>query len=288
MKFATSTYSFTSLTGNDKLTQFECIGKVKEIGFDGIEFINIDPKDGTSPIEYAKKLAEECKKQSLEIVSYTIAADFLNCSNGDVSSEIERLKAQVDIAYALGVKCMRHDATQGFNDGSRRGFNQALPILADACREVTRYAASKGIKTTVENHGYFCQDSNRVESLITAVADENFGWLCDIGNFLCVDEQPEKAVGVAAGYAFHVHVKDFVVKSGNEPNPGKGFFKTRAGNYLKGTVVGHGNVPVLQCLSILKNSGYNGYVSIEFEGMENPIEALTISLENLKYYHSLI
>jgi hypothetical protein len=42
----------------------------------------------------------------------------------------------------------------------------------------------------VENHGFFCQDSERVEKLITQVGKENFGALVDIGNFLCVDESP--------------------------------------------------------------------------------------------------
>ncbi len=288
MKYATSTYSFAALKGNDKLTQLECISKVKELGYDGIEFINIEAENGCSELEYAKTLSLECKKNSLETVCYTIAADFLNCPDGDVTAEVARLKKQVDIAEALGVKKMRHDATQGYKLGVLKGFEQALPIIADGCRQVSEYAATKGIKTMVENHGYFCQDSHRVEALITTVANDNFGWLCDIGNFLCVDEAPEKAVGIAANYAYHVHVKDFVIKSGNEPNPGNGFFNTRAGNYLKGTIVGHGNVPVVQCLSILKNKGYDGFVSVEFEGMENPYDALSISLENLKRFEKNI
>ena len=28
--------------------------------------------------------------------------------------------------------------------------------LADACREITLYAAEKGVRTCVENHGFFC------------------------------------------------------------------------------------------------------------------------------------
>ncbi len=288
MKIATSSYSFSALMHDGGLNQLSCIAKAKEIGFDGIEFTDLVPHDGSTQAEYAKKIAEECAKHSLDVVSYTIGADFINCKDGDINAEIARLKEQVDIAAILGVGCMRHDATRGFNDGSRRGFNEALPILVEGCKAVTRYAADKGIKTMVENHGFFCQDSERVERLITTVADDNFGWLCDMGNFLCADEPPEKAVGIAADYVFHVHAKDFVVKCGNSANPGKGFFKSRAGNYLKGTIVGHGNVPVVQCLSILKNKGYNGYVSVEFEGMENPVEALSISLENLKNYFTLI
>ena len=34
----------------------------------------------------------------------------------------------------------------------------------------------------------------------------------------------------------------------------------------------------------LKKSGYDGYISIEFEGMEDVLEAIQIGLENLKLY----
>ena len=51
---------------------------------------------------------------------------------------------------------------------------------------------------------------------------------------------------------------------------------SRAGNYLRGTIIGHGNVPVKQCLHILKSAGYDDTISIEFEGMELPEDALRI------------
>ena len=85
-----------------------------------------------------------------------------------------------------------------------------------------------------------------------------------------------------------MHVKDFHIKTGNGPDPGEGFFTTRGGIYLRGAILGHGNVPVLQCLRVLKNAGYDGYVSIEFEGMEDNLSALRIGLDNLKRYISIL
>ena len=136
----------------------------------------------------------------------------------------------------------------------------------------------------VENHGFFCQDSERVEKLINGVAHPNFGWLVDMGNFLCADEPPATAVGRAMPYAFHVHAKDFHVQSGAGTDPGEGWFQSRGGNYLRGAVIGHGDVPVMQCLRIMKNAGYDGVLSIEFEGIEDPIRGMTISLANLRRY----
>lgn len=112
----------------------------------------------------------------------------------------------------------------------------------------------------------------------------NFGALIDIGNFLCVDKNPATAVGRLAPYALQVHVKDFHTKSGASMDPGEGWFRTRAGNYLKVTIVEHGEVSVKQCLKTLVDSGYNGDVSIEFEGMKEPLSAIRIGYKNLKCY----
>ncbi len=288
LKISVSSYSFDRLLKNGSITQFDCIAKAKDMGYEGIEFVDIHPHDNSSVEEYAVRLKEECKRLDMAITNYTVGADFINGSGGDTKAEIERVKKQVDLAVLVGATSMRHDATAGFMDKSTKGFDQALPIIADACREVTIYAEAKGVKTMVENHGFFCQDSSRVEKLITTVNHPNFGWLCDMGNFLCADEAPEKAVGVAANYVCYAHAKDFVIKNGNEADPGVGFFKTRGGNYLKGTIVGHGNVPVLQCLSILKNKGYDGFVAVEFEGMEDNLTALQIAKDNLTKYLSMI
>lgn len=284
MKFSVSSYSFQRLLNNGTYTQLDLIKIVKDMGFDGIEFIDLMPPEDVTDAEYAATLRKEAKKQGIEIVNYTIGADFLGEKGWE--AEAERLFGQVDIAEILGAKGMRHDATGGFKgeDKKYKSFDSALPILADGCRKVTEYAAKKGIATMVENHGYFCQDSDRVEKLVNAVANPNFGLLVDMGNFMCADDEPAKAVGKLASYAKFVHAKDFHVKSGSGPNPGDGFFCTRGGEYLRGAVVGQGNVPVYQCIQTLKRSGYDGFVSIEFEGVEDNLWAIKTGLENLKRY----
>lgn len=283
MKIAVSSYSFQRLIREGRETQLSCVRLAKELGYDGIEFTDLIPHDGSSPAAYAGRIARECEKYDMPVTNYTVGADFLRGCGGDLDAEVDRVKAQVNIAHILGASSMRHDATTGFADSARgqRGFAQALPRLAQGCKRVTEYAAHKGIRTMIENHGFFCQDSARVEQVVNAVADENFGLLLDMGNFLCADEAPEHAFGVLAPYAFYVHAKDFHVKPGGY-NPGKGFFMSRGGNYLRGAVIGHGEVPVRQCLSIMRQNGYDGYVGVEFEGIEENLLALAYDLENLR------
>ncbi len=284
MKFSVSTYSYCRLINEGKKTLTECIALAKESGFDGVEFVEFSVPEGLTKQEYAKLLRDECEKQGVEPVSYTIGADFIYGSDGNIEKEIDRLKAEVDIAVILGVKLMRHDATRGYDNANRgfKGFDNALPAIVKGCKAVTEYAKQFGIKTMVENHGFFCQESTRVEKIVNGVADENFGLLVDMGNFMCADEDPVVAVGRVAPYAFHAHAKDFTKKSGNSPLFTDGFFKTRGGTYLKGAIIGHGDVPVYQCLQTLIANGYDGYITVEFEGLEDQILGTTYGLNTLK------
>ena len=285
MKITVSSISLKTWIAEN--SQLAAIQKVKELGSDSIAFSSIIPHDGSTEAQYSEKLRLECEKQNMTISDYVFSADFIDGSDGDTNREIARIKQQIDIAEILGVKIIRHDACYG---RSIRSFEKALPILARGCAEVADYAAKKGIRTTVENHGFFCQGSERVVQLFQAVDHENFGLLCDIGNFLCFDEDPLEAVTRVAPYTIHAHAKDFLFKSGSETNPGYGFFHTRGGNYIRGTILGHGIVPVTQCLAILKRAGFDGYVGLEYEGQrcEDALTGVQLSVENLKRFLTLI
>ena len=284
MKTAVTSYSFTQYIKKGLTDQVSLISKAKELGFDAVEFTDLTPPDGVSETEYAKIIREECERVGIPVSNYTVGADFYGKGGKE---EAERIKKKIDTAVTLGASGLRHDASWT-TPASPHGYRYVTDTIAPAIREVSDYAAEKGIRTMVENHGYFIQDADRVEYLINAVGHPNFGWLCDMGNFLCADECPEKSCGKAAPYAFYVHAKDFIVKRGDGQDPGEGFFKSRGANYLRGTIVGHGSVPVKQCLAVLKRAGYDGYVSIEFEGMEDCETALRIGIANLKRYLSEI
>jgi sugar phosphate isomerase/epimerase len=285
MKIGVSSYSYSRYLREGKLDILGVIKKTAELGFDGIEFSGLSQPEGTTDlIAFAGKIKAACAEVGLPIMSYTIGADFVNAEGG-WEKEAQRLHGEVDIAAALGAPCMRHDATRGPGP-DRLGLSdyiEALKILEKGCRAVTEYAAGKGVKTMVENHGYFVQESDRCEALMKAVNHPNFGALVDVGNFVCADDDPVRATTRMAPYAFHVHVKDFHLKPGSA-DPGRGWGRSRGGNCFRGAIVGHGNVDVPACLRALKAAGYDGFISIEFEGMEDNILGLEIGLENLRRY----
>ena len=273
MKICVSSYSFSQYVSAGKLNQVTVLDQAKELGFDGIEYAT-DKKTIESHIP---AIVEKSRDLDLPIVCYLTSADFVN---RDFETEVARVCEDVDIAAALGTKLMRHDTTWAFPKGAT--FEDILPIIADGCRRVTEYAKTRGIRTMVENHGLLVQDSARVVALYRAIGSDNFSLLADMGNFMCADENSAVALGNVLPYAAHIHAKDFIFKSGDGENPGEGFFGTRAGNYLRGTIVGHGVVPVAQCLKLIKRAGYEGWLSLEFEGMEDCITGCRVGLANLR------
>jgi len=123
-----------------------------------------------------------------------------------------------------------------------------------------------------------------VERLANGVNHPNFGLLVDVGNFLCADDDPGMALGRLMPYAFHIHSKDFHVKPGALPNPGNGWFLSRGGNFIRGAIVVRGDFSVPQCLRIIKREGYDGVLSIEFEGLEEPLTGIAMGQENLRRF----
>ena len=294
MKTGVSSYSFTKRIYSGDMTQFDTVKAAKELGFSSIEFIDLFRKPNVwLPSEeqmiLAKEIREEADRLEMEISAYTIGANLYQETDEASEKEVARLCRQLEVAKILGVKVLRHDACWSLPKKSPRSFDAMLPVIAKNARAVTAYAEKLGIRTCVENHGFIAQDSDRMERLYNAVAHENFGLLVDVGNFFCVDEDPRVAVSRLAPYAIHVHVKDFRRLMFGDPSESlPGTLHSRGMNRISGCAVGEGDVPVHQCLSILNHAGYNGVVSVEYEGAEDSLVGIKKGKENLDRFLSAL
>ena len=279
MKIAVSSYSFSQAMRDGRMNMLDVIPKAKELGYEGVEIVRGSQSDAEMRA-LASLLKVQSEEYELPIIAYMVGADFLK--NG-VDSEVERLRREVEIAALMGAPRMRHDSSQGRDaDGNSVSVDDALPVLAEGYRRVTEFAAGLGVKTMIENHGYFMQDSCRVKRLIEAVGHPNFGWLTDMGNFLCADEDSVSAMKTAAPLAVHAHAKDFHFKKTGDFIPEQGWFTTRGGNHLRGAIIGHGIVDIRACLNLLKEAGYDSWLSVEFECIEDCLMALSADLANLR------
>ena len=284
MKISVSSYSFHKYISQGKMTQLDAVAKAKEIGFEAIEFTDLTPCEKSTleqQKEYAAAIRAAADELVMDINAYTIGGKLYQETEEDSQKEIERLCGQLEVAKILGAKVMRHDVVYSLGKtGNSRSFDLMLPTMVKNIRAVTEYAQSLGIRTCTENHGYIAQDSDRMERLFNAVNHDNYGLLVDMGNFICADENPHTAVSRVAPYAIHAHAKDMFVRPAMGSAP-EGWGSTRGGNFFKGSIIGEGDVPVKACLRALKRAGYDGYLSIEYEGAEDCIVGITKGLKNL-------
>lgn len=267
MKIGLSTYSLSRAITAGEMTVLQAIRWIADNGGEAVE---ISPS-GFSLVDndaLVRDVVRSAKEAGIDIASYTIGADLTPRAEREVRAEIERLKRNVDIGAALGVKRMRHDViSRKIPQTTLEQFERDLPTAVDACREIADYAARAGITTSLENHGFHFQGSDRVLRLVTAVSRPNYRVTLDVGNFLCADESPLDAVRRLIPHASMVHFKDFYVRRFDHA-PGEGWFQSRSGNHLRGAIVGHGDLDIPAILGVIRSSGYDGYLSVEFEGME--------------------
>ena len=263
-----------------KMTFREAVDYAKKLGLDAIEpypareFIQPD-------VEEAQRLAEYAKEQGVGICCFSMAADIVS---GDRKAEIENLKRYADVAAALGSPYLHHTLypALGFKD-NRWTFKEALKYAVEGVREIYDYAEQLGVKCLYEDQGFCFNGVQRFDDFLGEV-NRDVGVVADLGNILFVGEQPEAFTARFAPLVKHVHVKDYLHKDSRWPSPGEGWYVTRDGGYLRGTVPGHGVVNFQRVFSILQSVGYDGFFSLEYDGMEDAYRANELGLRNIRRY----
>ncbi|MDN4069650.1 sugar phosphate isomerase/epimerase family protein [Paenibacillus vini] len=280
MKLGISSYSLFQAMHQGRMNISEVIDWTADIGASHIEIVPKLGFDFDNDPGLEEQIINKTKAAGIEISNYAIGATFITDTEEAYEAEIARVISEVDRVHRLGAKLMRHDVASR-QDISIQRFNEDLDKIAAACRRIADHAAQYGITTSVENHGYYVQASDRVQALLHAVDRPNFKTTLDVGNFVCVDENPVTAVKSNLKYASIVHIKDFYIRPSYR-NPGEGWFKSTGGNFLRGAIAGHGDIDLWEIIRAIKSSGYDGFFSIEYEGMEDCLNGTKIAFDNVK------
>jgi sugar phosphate isomerase/epimerase len=288
MKLAISTYSLLRWRREERTSVEQTIDWIASTGVRAIEFAKLDDDAVANPLRRARALRKRCEKNGLKVAGYCIYAELLQ-PPAALKKTVARLKSEVDVAAELGAPTMRHDVTWGPDKVADNGWTthqkptlaEVLAQVAPPIREVADYGAQQGIKMSLENHGRYMQPSRVVEKLLRKVNHPKFGLTLDMGNFLVVDEDPVEAVRRLVKYAIMVHVKDFHVRP-IQTMPPNGWSAAQRRIAIRGAIVGHGSIDVPAQLRLLKKAGYNGYLSLEFEGLEEPRKAVQMGLDYLR------
>jgi sugar phosphate isomerase/epimerase len=267
MKIGLSSYSLFNELKSGNMSILDAVNWVANHGGTHIEIVPVGFDMKNDP-ELPERIREEARHAQIDVSNYAIGANFIVENEQKLRDEVERVKKEVDIASRLGVKLMRHDiASRPIADATLANYMKDLGMLVEVCQEIADYAAQYDIITSIENHGFYIQGSDRVITLVEKVNRSNFRTTLDVGNFLCLDENPLDAIKRSLPYASIVHLKDFYYRPAHR-NPGDGWFPTSNGNYLRGAIVGQGDIDMYEVIRIIKQFGYSGYFSVEFEGLE--------------------
>ena len=297
MKLGMSCYCLDPAMAAERMNVDDVIDFAVAHGCEHIEFVPFHLEfvrpDLTINEELVNHVREKCASAGIEISTYSVNGNLLMTDEKDQQAEIERIKRHIDVAEKLGIGRMRFDVAsfrRPFSTNTLHNFNLEFPQMVKNGTILVDYAGAKGIHIVMENHGFFINGSERVLRLIEAINRPNLKMTVDVGNFLCVDEDPVAAVKKCLPYAEMIHLKDFYIRKKDllpdqtemfNCNNGS-WFETMGGKMLRGSILGQGDMDVWEILRIIKHSDFDGYISLEFEGMELCEQGTEISLAMAK------
>jgi sugar phosphate isomerase/epimerase len=236
--------------------------------------------DLTTDSGVIERIQAASARTGISISGLCMGASFVDMSADARARQIEQVKAHVRLCERLGARFLRHDVVPwALRPTDTAHVEREFAGLVDACREIAEYAAGHGVVTSVENHGFFMNSSERVLRLLHAVDHPNFRFTVDVGNFLCVDEDPHVASRRSLPFASVVHLKDFYVR---RHEPGPNWLRTYGGQFIRGAVFGFGDLDTRALLADVLASGYDGFVSLEYEGGEPTLYGCEVGLGNIR------
>lgn len=292
MKLAVSMWSYFQSWKGGSFGLGRFIHEAKNAGADGVElldfFYNEPGKDRIEEFtnEYlAPKRAEiesALKETGLPVPIFSVANNFAKPDPALRDLALRKVKFGVDEAVRYGagvVRVFAGDVSEGVT------FRQAYDWIIEGLEMASNYAEPKGVKLALENHGTLAGRADQVSKIIEDVRgmslSEVLGANPDTGNFLLVNQPSHEAIRAVAPLAYMVHFKDFVL----EPTGHEGFaYEALDGRRYVGMAVGEGEVKLSECISALKDAGFDSWLSVEYEGEEDPISAVPRSIANARKY----
>ena len=238
----------------------EMIDYAADHGIQKLETLNI--LDLSTPnLEVAKELKAYADEKGITFPCVSVG---LSLVDDDRKEAIETMKRYADIAKILGSPYLHHTIALNFSEPQfiSDHFDLFYRRGLEAVREIFDYAATLGIRTIFEDQGFLFNGRKNFTRFLNEV-ERNVGVVADFGNIQFVDEDVEDFIPAFSDRIVHVHVKDYYVTPGGSRNPEPGEYTSLGGNYLKGCLIGTGNVNTGAAFAALRAIGYTGALALE-------------------------
>ncbi len=249
--------AFTTL-GCPKWDMATIIAKAVEYGFQGIEFRGYLGEIKIYQLsEFTKKLGETARKLAgagLDVPCIDSSAHCFVHKPEDAEAGLKEVKAYATICERLRTPYIRVFGG-GLKDIPRE---KAIESAAAALKRYGRIAADHGVQIVVETHDDW-MNSAHLKELVLRADSPAVAVLWDVHHpYRMVGEQPASTWERLGKWIRHTHWKDSMPKAGE----GKGAHQL--------CLTGEGDIPLKKIYDCLKQGGYDGYLSLEWEKMWHP------------------
>lgn len=269
-RFGVSSYSFWQFKNEDLRPIETCIDLAAEWGFDGVEILEMQMTNTDNAT--LQKLKQRAFVNGLDLCGFSTHQGWVSPDAEKRKENTEKTIRSIELAYQLGIPTMRVNTGRWGTSGSfdelmaNRGIEPTLEgyteedgfkWVIDGLTECLPTAEKCGVTLGLENHWGLGRTAEGVMRIVKAIDSPWLKTTLDTGNFL---EDPYDRLEVIADDAVLVQAKTYY---------GGGMWYTLDLDYSR-------------IAALLKKHHYNGYVSLEFEGKENPRTAIPKSLQMLK------
>lgn len=269
-RIGVSTYSFGGLGRAEGRTIEKYIDMAGEMGFDGVEILLRQLRDESN--DFLQRLKRRAFVNGLDLMGFSTHQTFLNPDETVRKKNIDLTIHQMELAYAMGIPTMRvntgrWDTTGNFNqlmknrgiEPPRKGYTDedGFGWVIDCFGKLIKTAEKTGVILGLENHWGLGRTPEGVLRIVNAI---NSPWLqvtLDTGNFL---EDPYDKLEMLADKTVLLQAKTYF---------GGGTWYSLDLDYDR-------------IAAMLRKHNYRGYVSLEFEGKEDPKTAVPKSLALLR------
>ena len=259
MKLGCASYSYHRMFESKRIDWPGFLERAWRMGLDGIELNSLFmPRDRKFAVEIKRK----AMRFGLDLYALTLDINLCEPTAAKREKAVGVAKQWIEIASLLGCPAMRVDlgsTPKGHSD------EEATKWAIQSYRKLVGYAKAKAIVLSIENHYGLSASASKVTEIIEKVGPEWFGLTLDTMNYGTGAEAYEQ-IAKTAKYAVYVHAKTHRLEAGGEGQP----------RWVEKDI-DYGKI-----MEILRSVGYEGYLSIEYEGEEDEESAVPKSAEFLK------
>lgn len=190
------------------------------------------------------------------------------------------------IAWAAQVGCPCVDTTDGLHAPEGLGDKDAMALMKRSYQQILQVAEAHRVIVNIEPHGYFTTNPDAMAEMLAFVDSPFLRMNMDTGNTFIAGREPVTFLQRFIKEVSHVHLKDVSESLAQAVRGGQ--TGIAVSHCALGDGVNAGNIR--QCLTLLRDSSYEGVLSIECEGQGGPMIEQSLAwlrraLDELKISH---